>query len=369
MLGLLGDEWTLLIIQRALLGATRYGEFATALPVSHSVLTGRLQSLTAHELLARREYQTNPARSEYLVTARSRSLWPMLTSIWEWERAWVADHTEQLPGMRHERCGSDFAPQVTCRACGAVTSEKDLVVQWGPSGSWRRSVPSTTNRRRSGGRRTGAGLLFPQTMSVIGDRWAFALLVAAFVGVTRFTDFQSQLGAPPATIADRLSGVHRRTESSSVRTAVPADREGPGVLPGAGDGAALGAAVVPGRRRARGDPDAHRVRPWVHPRSGLQRVRGAVARCPGDSGIAATVSFKTTPARRRRPPLRRRIESAGRSRIGLTSRSPRRLGGSGVAAPPDQRLKLSECYSGTLLLRVLISRVHSDLAARRGGGL
>ena len=42
-------------------------------------------------------------------------------------------------------------------------------------------------------------------MSVLGDRWAFALLVAAFVGVTRFTDFQSQLGAPPATIADRLS--------------------------------------------------------------------------------------------------------------------------------------------------------------------
>ena len=66
MLGLLGDEWTLLIIQRALLGAARYGEFATALPVSNSVLTGRLQSLTADELLTRREYQTNPPRSEYL---------------------------------------------------------------------------------------------------------------------------------------------------------------------------------------------------------------------------------------------------------------------------------------------------------------
>lgn len=205
MLGLLGDEWTLLIIQRALLGATRYGEFATALPISNSVLAGRLQSLTADELLTRREYQINPPRSEYLVTARSRSLWPMLTSIWEWERRWVPDHTETLPGMRHRVCGGDFAPQVTCRACDAIASEKDVVAQWGPSGSWQRSVPSTTNRRRSDGRRTGAGLLFPQTMSVIGDRWAFALLVAAFVGVARFTDFQSQLGAPPGTIADRLS--------------------------------------------------------------------------------------------------------------------------------------------------------------------
>ena len=42
-------------------------------------------------------------------------------------------------------------------------------------------------------------------MSVLGNRWAFALLVAAFVGVSRFTDFQAQLGAPPGSIADRLS--------------------------------------------------------------------------------------------------------------------------------------------------------------------
>lgn len=60
MLGVLGDEWTLLIIQQALLGSTRYGEFATALPVSNSVLTGRLQLLVDGDLLAHREYQTNP---------------------------------------------------------------------------------------------------------------------------------------------------------------------------------------------------------------------------------------------------------------------------------------------------------------------
>ena len=42
-------------------------------------------------------------------------------------------------------------------------------------------------------------------MSVLGNRWAFALLVAAFVGISRFTDFQMQLGAPPGSIADRLS--------------------------------------------------------------------------------------------------------------------------------------------------------------------
>ena len=46
--------------------------------------------------------------------------------------------------------------------------------------------------------------LFPQTMSILGNRWAFALLVAAFVGTTRFSDFAGQLGAPPGSLADRL---------------------------------------------------------------------------------------------------------------------------------------------------------------------
>ncbi|MGD9619682.1 MAG: winged helix-turn-helix transcriptional regulator [Mycolicibacterium sp.] len=205
MLGVLGDEWTLLIIQRALLGSTRYNDFVAALPISDSVLTGRLRSLVAADLLARRQYQTHPPRWEYALTARSRSLWPMLMSIWEWERRWVPAHVEPLPAMCHGLCGSEFSPLVTCQACRATATEKDVVAQWGPSGSWSRSVPATTNRRRSATRRGRAGLLFPQTMSVIGDRWAFALLVGTFVGLTRFTDFRSQLGAPPGTVADRLA--------------------------------------------------------------------------------------------------------------------------------------------------------------------
>lgn len=205
MLGLLGDEWSLLIVQRAMLDVRRYGDFAATLPVSDAVLSHRLRSLTGDDLLARRQYQSNPPRAEYVMTAKSRSLWPMLTSIWEWERRWVPDHAEALPQMQHAVCGQDFAPQVTCLACNSVTTDKNIVAQWGPSGSWERSIPAGSNRRRSGGRRCGAAALFPQTMSVVGDRWAFALLVAAFVGVSRFTDFRTQLGAPPATISARLS--------------------------------------------------------------------------------------------------------------------------------------------------------------------
>jgi DNA-binding HxlR family transcriptional regulator len=201
MLGVLGDEWTMLILQQASLGATRYGQFLDLLPISHAVLTQRLTAMTADELLVRRTYQTKPSRSDYVLTARGRALWPVLASIWEWERRWVPDHAEPLPAMRHTACGADFAPALCCGSCGVTVTEKDVVAKWGPSGSWSRSMPVQSTRRRSSSGRAG---LFPQTMSILGNRWGFALLVAAFVGTSRFGDFADQLGAPPGSLADRL---------------------------------------------------------------------------------------------------------------------------------------------------------------------
>lgn len=205
MLGLLGDEWALLVIQQALLGATRYGQFMARLPISNSVLTRRLGALTEDGLLARHRYQDKPPRDEYLVTARSRALWPILLSIWEWERHWVDQHRQTLPAMRHQHCGAAFAPLLTCGACGARIDSSDVRTHWGPSGGWGRSLPKATTRRRSeADQRDAAAGLFPQTMSVLGNRWACAILVAAFTGTTRFSDFQTLLAAPPGSIADRL---------------------------------------------------------------------------------------------------------------------------------------------------------------------
>ncbi|MGV9798339.1 winged helix-turn-helix transcriptional regulator [Mycobacterium sp. NPDC003449] len=205
MLGLLGDEWTLLITQQALLGATRYAEFAARLPISNSVLTRRLNAMTDDGLLVRFRYQDKPPRDEYLATARARALWPVLVSIWEWERRWVPEHTATLPAMHHTACGNEFSPTFTCRACGRIADAKTLTAQWGPSGSWPRSMAGQSTRRRTHtDRATGGPDLFPQTMSILGNRWAFAVLVAAFVGTDRFTDFAGQLGAPPGTLSDRL---------------------------------------------------------------------------------------------------------------------------------------------------------------------
>ena len=224
MLGVLGDEWTLLILQQSLLGVTRYREFAARLPISNAVLTRRLSTMTADGLLSRTIYQDNPARYEYLLTSPGRALWPVLTSIWEWERRWVPEHAERLPTMHHTVCDAEFAPLLTCRACAQTVTEKELGAAWGPSGSWPRSMPVESTRRRSGsGTTSGRAGLFPETMSILGNRWSFALLVSAFVGTSRFNDFTEQLGAPPSTLAHRLQifttgGVLRASDGRYVLT-------------------------------------------------------------------------------------------------------------------------------------------------------
>nr|WP_313673025.1 winged helix-turn-helix transcriptional regulator [Mycolicibacterium sp.] len=198
MLGLLGDEWNLLIIQQSVLGARRYGHFAARLPISHAVLTNRLRVLTGAELLAHRD-------GEYLPTARSRSLWPMLMLIWEWERTWVPDHAGLLPAMCHARCGQGFSPVLRCGSCQRPATPENVDLTLGPSGARERSAPVASTRRRAEGQpAAGQAGLFPETMSVLGNRWAAALLLASFLGTTRFTDFQSQLGIPPTLLAERL---------------------------------------------------------------------------------------------------------------------------------------------------------------------
>ncbi|WP_293002517.1 winged helix-turn-helix transcriptional regulator [Mycobacterium sp.] len=201
ILGLLGDEWTVLIIQQALLGATRYGDFMQRLPISNTVLANRLRVLADNGVLIRTTYQTRPVRAEYLISQRGRAFWPVLLSIWEWERRWVSDHVHRLPKMRHTQCGTQFAPVLTCQTCGESVTEKQVSARWGPSGTWPRSVPDGSNRRRSS---TGQAGLFPETMSVFGNRWAAALLVCTFLGTSRFSEFQTQLGAPPSLLSERL---------------------------------------------------------------------------------------------------------------------------------------------------------------------
>ncbi|WP_231390454.1 helix-turn-helix domain-containing protein [Nocardia sp. CNY236] len=224
-LGLLGDEWTLLLLRFALLGATRYNQFRAELPISYAVLTARLETLVQESLLERQVYQENPVRAEYVLTTRGRSVWPILLYIWDWERKWVPEHPEALPTMRHRVCGAEFAPRLCCSSCDKQIGVSDVDTDWGPSGSWPRSVPDVATRRRSRGRhRGGPPGFFPETMAMLGNRWSAAVVGAAFQGVRRFSDFQDSLGIPPSLLTERLHDLCAHGVLTTVRIQGRSDR-------------------------------------------------------------------------------------------------------------------------------------------------
>lgn len=204
IVGLLGDEWTLLLVRESLLGARRFSDFSERLPISNAVLTQRLQRLVDDGLLRRTVYQERPLRAGYQPTRQCQELWPVLVSIWHWERTWVPEHSETIPLMHHLMCGQDFSPVLRCARCHQPVSQEHLDAEWGPSGGWDRSVPDGATRRRSGTDKRGQAGLFPETMAILANRWASAMMAAAFLGARQFGDFQTRLGAPPALIADRL---------------------------------------------------------------------------------------------------------------------------------------------------------------------
>jgi DNA-binding HxlR family transcriptional regulator len=87
-LDVLGDRWTLLIVRDLMRGTARFTDLAGSLHgIPRNLLTDRLRTLEASGLVDRREFRELPPRVEYSLTAKGRSLQPILEAIgrWGWE--------------------------------------------------------------------------------------------------------------------------------------------------------------------------------------------------------------------------------------------------------------------------------------------
>jgi DNA-binding HxlR family transcriptional regulator len=85
-LDLLGEPWTLLILREAFWGVRRFQDFQSFLGLPRTVLTKRLEKLTANGLMERRPYREGSARTrhEYVLTETGRDLLPALIALMHW---------------------------------------------------------------------------------------------------------------------------------------------------------------------------------------------------------------------------------------------------------------------------------------------
>ena len=113
----LGDHWNILIVREACLGTRRFDDFQEALGIGRNILTRRLNALVDDGLLHRVEYQSNPPRSEYRLTAKGRDAYTVLAAMAAWGDRWLVGPEGTPLVLHHTACDSDMHAEVVCSEC------------------------------------------------------------------------------------------------------------------------------------------------------------------------------------------------------------------------------------------------------------
>ena len=85
----IGDRWAVLILRDLSLGLSRYEDVRRSTDVTNATLSDRLKHLEGHELVERRQYQTNPERYEYVLSSRGRDTILVLQALLQVGDKWA----------------------------------------------------------------------------------------------------------------------------------------------------------------------------------------------------------------------------------------------------------------------------------------
>ena len=84
-LSLIDGKWKIVILYKLLRGTLRFNEIRRQIPaVTQRMLTHQLRELEADGLLVRTVYAQVPPRVEYSLSARGRSLEPVILALKDW---------------------------------------------------------------------------------------------------------------------------------------------------------------------------------------------------------------------------------------------------------------------------------------------
>jgi DNA-binding HxlR family transcriptional regulator len=114
---LIGSRWTGAIIQTLLQGKTRYALVRAAIPdITDRMLSERLRSLEAEDLVTRWVIADTPVRVEYELTDKGRSLENALHEISTWANRWIPAETAQNEDLADHPDSPDRATHHRSRA-------------------------------------------------------------------------------------------------------------------------------------------------------------------------------------------------------------------------------------------------------------
>jgi len=88
-LDLFGDRWTLLVVRDLFLGSSRFKDFAASPEgIPTNILSDRLERLRRQKLIEQIPAADGTKRLAYRLTAKGRSLGPILKAMRDWGLKW-----------------------------------------------------------------------------------------------------------------------------------------------------------------------------------------------------------------------------------------------------------------------------------------
>ena len=87
-LGVVGEWWTPLVITSIAGGSHRFEEIQSGLGIARNILTDRLNTLVAHEVVEKRQYSAKPKRFEYHLTEKGEEVLPTFQLLTAWGAKW-----------------------------------------------------------------------------------------------------------------------------------------------------------------------------------------------------------------------------------------------------------------------------------------
>ena len=106
-LSVVGDRWTLLIMNELSMGVRKFEEIQANTGMSSHLLSTRLQRMTQQGLIERRPYSVRPVRHEYFATQKGKELDPVILALRAWSLKWdgTTPYKEPAFQMTHKKTG------------------------------------------------------------------------------------------------------------------------------------------------------------------------------------------------------------------------------------------------------------------------
>ena len=205
-LDLIGDRWTLLILLSAFCGVQRFDEWKSLHGISPSILSSRLKRLIERGILEQQPIEPGSRRQGYTLTEMGADLFNWALAVWSWERSWVYRDSDHPVRLVHKTCGHSTSANFVCGHCAGRVGFYSIRIERGPGYDAIPVVVSAGSRRTKSpaGPPVGDTHHIGRFVDIIGDRWSFLIIAAAYFGVTRFDDFQAQLHIATNILSDRL---------------------------------------------------------------------------------------------------------------------------------------------------------------------